>query len=78
LVGNGVIVQFTDQEIVLTQAQKLQYNRIQNLIATLPSANEDQKHIKTLLSSMAENVRVNKSQTEQIINLRVFLENTKA
>jgi len=77
-VGNGVIVQFTDQEIVLTQAQKLQYNRIQNLIATLPSANEDQKHIKTLLSSMAENVRVNKSQTEQIINLRVFLENTKA
>lgn len=78
LVGNGVIVQFTDQEIVLTQAQKLQYNRIQNLIATLPSTNEDQKHIKTLLSSMAENVRVNKSQTEQIINLRVFLENTKA
>jgi DNA-binding transcriptional regulator/RsmH inhibitor MraZ len=78
LVGNGIIVQFTDQEIVLTQAQKLQYNRIQNLIATLPSTNEDQKHIKKLLSNMAENVRVNKSQTEQIINLRVFLENTKA
>jgi DNA-binding transcriptional regulator/RsmH inhibitor MraZ len=77
-VGNGIIVQFKDQDIVLTQSQKLQYNRIQNLIATLPSSNEDQKHIKKLLSTMAENVRVNKSQTEQIINLRVFLENTKA
>lgn len=78
LVWNGIIVQFTDQEIVLTQAQKLQYNKIQNLITSLPSTNDDQKHIKTLLAKMAENVKINKSQTEHIINLRVFLENTKA
>ena len=78
LVGNGVIIRFTDQEIVLTQTQKLQYNKVQNLITSLPSSNEDQKHIKSILAKMAENIKINKSQTENIINLRVFLENTKA
>jgi len=78
LVWNGIIVQFIDQEIVLTQAQKLQYNKIQNLITSLPSSNDDQIYIKKLLANMADNVRINKSQTENIINLRVLLENTKA
>ena len=78
LVGNGVIIQFTDQEIVLTQTQKLQYNKIQNLLRALPSSNDDQKHIRSLLTQMADNVKINKSQTEHIINMRVFLENTKA
>jgi PKD repeat protein len=77
LVGNGVIIKFTDQEITLTQNQKLQYNKIQNLIRSLPSSNDDQKYIRTLLWKMAENVKLNKSQTENIINMRVFLENTK-
>ena len=78
LVGNGVLIKFTDQQIVLTQSQKIQYNKIQNLITSLPSSNEDQISIKKFLSSMAENTRIGQSQTEQIINLRVFLENTKA
>jgi PKD repeat protein len=78
LIWNNIIIKFTDQEIALTQLQKIQYNKIQNLITSLPSTNEDQKHIKTLLVNMADDIRVNKSQTENIINLRVFLENTKA
>lgn len=45
---------------------------------SLPSANDDQKYIKTLLQEMADNVKINKNQTETIINLRVFLESTKA
>ena len=45
---------------------------------SLPSANDDQIYIKTLLQEMAENVKLNKNQTETIINLRVFLESTKA
>ncbi len=78
MVWNGIIVQFKDQEITLTKAQKLQYNKIQNLIATLPSTNEDQKSIKSFLVQMAENVKIDKSNTWPITDLRVFLENQKA
>ena len=45
---------------------------------SLPSSNDDQVYIKSLLQEMADNVKINKDQTETIINLRVFLENTKA
>lgn len=45
---------------------------------SLPSSNDDQIYIKTLLQEMADNVRLNKNQTETIINLRVYLENTRA
>lgn len=78
LVGNGIIVRFTDQELVLSQTQKLQYNKIKNLIASLPNSNDDQKYIRSLLQKMADTVKVNKSQTENIVNMRVFLEGTKA
>lgn len=78
LVGNGIIVQFTEQKIQMSQEQKIQYNKIQNIIQTLPNSNEDQNYIRSLLIKMADNVRTNSSQTEAIINMRVFLENSKA
>lgn len=78
LIGNGILVQFTEQTIQMSQEQKLQYNKIQNIIQSLPNSNEDQNYIRTLLIKMADNVKTNSSQTEAIINMRVFLENSKA
>ncbi len=77
LVGNGIIFKFTEQTVVMTQAQKTSYNKIINLMKSLPSANDDQKYIRSLLQDMADNVRLGKNQTDTIINLRVYLENTK-
>lgn len=76
--GNGIIFSFTEQELSMTQGQKQNYNKIITLIKSLPSTNDDQVYVKTLLQEMADNVKINKDQTETIINLRVFLENTKA
>ena len=78
LIGHGIVFKFTEQTVAMTQSQKQQYNKILNLMKSLPSANDDQKYIKTLLQEMADNVKINKNQTETIINLRVFLESTKA
>lgn len=78
LVGNGIVFAFTEQTIAMTQSQKMSYNKIISLMKTLPSSNDDQKYIKSLLQEMADNVRLGKSQTETIINMRVYLENTKA
>lgn len=78
LIGNWIIFVFTEQSITMTPTQKLSYNKIIALMKSLPSVNDDQVYIKSLLQEMAENVKLTKNQTETIINLRVYLENTKA
>lgn len=78
LVGNGIVIQFTEQDITLTQAQKIQYNKIKNLIRSLPATNDDQIYLKSLLQQMGDNIVINKDQTASIITIRSLLENTKA
>lgn len=77
-VANGIVFHFVDQVVTLTPGQQTNYNKIIALIRTLPSVNDDQVYIKQLLQQMADNVKLNKNQTETIINLRVYLETTTA
>ncbi len=45
---------------------------------SLPHTNDDQLYVRSLLLEMLDNVKTNRPHTEQIINMRVFLESTKA
>ena len=57
-VSHGILFSFIDKQIELTPEQQSSYNEIQSFTKTLPSENEDQSYIKSLLKEMSTNIKL--------------------
>lgn len=78
MVANGIVFDFINQTIKMTPSQKEKYNILINLANAIPWTNDDQLYIKQMIKQMADNVRMNRNQTEDLITLRAYLETTRA